>query len=66
MTDLEILEQKQKKKERERKSGLVQLPEGAFVWPGHNVYAFSDIKNLIGRNSFTPFYGDVATAFMCF
>lgn len=59
MTDLEILEQK-------RKSGLVQLPEGAFVGLGHNMYAFSHIKNLIGRNSFTPFYGDVAVAFVCF
>lgn len=26
------------------KSGLVQLPEGAFVWHGHNMSAFFHIK----------------------
>lgn len=44
MIDLLVLELKKKGWGKRKKSGPVQLPEGAFVWHGHNMNAFFHIK----------------------
>lgn len=49
------------------KSGLVQLPEGAFVCKGHNMDAFFHIKRTAEEEIHSLlFYGDVTLAFVCF